>query len=730
MNSVNPIRNVLKHAFGRLPFVNTAARRILSAGGSVFMLHRVLPKIEECYEPEMVTSKEAFADFLDWLNENYRVVPLDLLVSQRATTIDRKKPACAITFDDGWLDNFIHAFPLLKASNVPATIFLPVRFIGTSRRFWQERLSFCLGKVRPLELRGALIEESARFFPWFPPAYDCLSHNGQLKRFLMTRPSEEAEEFVHHLAETARLDVVPSDRAFMNWDEVREMQAMGISFGSHTLNHALLTNTEPAKAIQEIRESRQELEERIGDKVTAFSYPWGATSLLTKEAVLRAGYDYAVTTRPGLIHSAVDRWLIPRLAVSDPILREGSTRFAPNKARLWFAKNVLQSTFIDRVSPNPTKSYDRIKIAFIIDQIDGWEGGTESQLRVLIQALDDRYFESALLCIYRFPEVALDTFPCPVHFVCVNELYRRFAPLRLLRLVQLLRKIKPQITQTYFPEANSLGICSAKLARVPIIIGTTRNTTHSKSAVLRFASRISNKLANRWQCNSRSVWNFEIEKVHSSPAGMEILPNAVNPPRLLSTPAAQTTALREQFTVQGPLIVSVANLRPVKDLLTLIEAAAHVHKHLAGAQFLLLGQGPMYADLQKRIAQLKLTHVVRLTGTQSDVYPYLAAADIGVLTSVSEGSSNSLLEYMAMGLPAVVSDIPANRDLVEQVFFTTGNSKNLAANLIELWGDAALRFDMSRRYRELASEYDLKACKQRAESFYHRLVAELTQGPR
>jgi peptidoglycan/xylan/chitin deacetylase (PgdA/CDA1 family) len=250
------------------------------------MFHRILPQGEDCYDPEMATSKEAFADFLDWLNQNYRVVSLDLLVSQLAGTIDRKKPVCAITFDDGWLDNFIHAFPLLKARGVPATIFLPVRFIGTKRRFWQERLSFFLVKVWQLEIRRVLIEESARFFPWFPPAYDCLSHNGQLKRFLMTRPSEEAEEFVRSLAETARLDVLSSDRAFMNWDEVREMKGTGISFGSHTLNHTLLPNTEPAKAIQEIRESREELKEHIGDEVTAFSYPWGATSPLTK-----AGYS-------------------------------------------------------------------------------------------------------------------------------------------------------------------------------------------------------------------------------------------------------------------------------------------------------------------------------------------------------------------------------------------------------------------------------------------------------
>ena len=71
----------------------------------------------------------------------------------------------------------------------------------------------------------------------------------------------------------------------MNWDEVREMQEMGISFGSHTLNHTLLPNTEAPKSIHEVRQSREELKERLGIEIKAFSYPEGATSHLTKDAV-------------------------------------------------------------------------------------------------------------------------------------------------------------------------------------------------------------------------------------------------------------------------------------------------------------------------------------------------------------------------------------------------------------------------------------------------------------
>src|ERR1700736_5652187 len=98
MNEASTIHNFLRNYPGRLPFVNLAARRILRAGSSVFMFHRILPRGEDCYDDGMVTSKEAFGEILDWLTETFQVVSLDDLVRWRGKPLDKKKPACAITF--------------------------------------------------------------------------------------------------------------------------------------------------------------------------------------------------------------------------------------------------------------------------------------------------------------------------------------------------------------------------------------------------------------------------------------------------------------------------------------------------------------------------------------------------------------------------------------------------------------------------------------------------------
>jgi glycosyltransferase involved in cell wall biosynthesis len=170
--------------------------------------------------------------------------------------------------------------------------------------------------------------------------------------------------------------------------------------------------------------------------------------------------------------------------------------------------------------------------------------------------------------------------------------------------------------------------------------------------------------------------------------------------------------------------VSVANLSTVKDPLTVVEAAALVRRSLDEARFILVGEGPLRSRLEERVKQLRLEPNVRLTGVQPDVRHFLAAADIGLLASLSEGSSNALLEYMAMGLPVAVSDIPANRELVAGVFFEPGNPAALAEKILDLWGNAALRARMSQGNLRRGKEFSEENFALRAQAFYARLAAE------
>lgn len=96
----------------------------------------------------------------------------------------------------------------------------------------------------------------------------------------------------------------------------------------------------------------------------------------------------------------------------------------------------------------------------------------------------------------------------------------------------------------------------------------------------------------------------------------------------------------------------------------------------------------------------------------------------GMFTSRSEASLNAVLEYMAMGLPAVVSDIPGNRDLLDHVLFELGNARDLAEKVVLLWNQPGLRARAHQQYRRYAMEYSLGALARRAQCYYLTLAAE------
>jgi glycosyltransferase involved in cell wall biosynthesis len=367
-------------------------------------------------------------------------------------------------------------------------------------------------------------------------------------------------------------------------------------------------------------------------------------------------------------------------------------------------------------------------LALVIDAIDSWEdGGTERQLGKLLVALDRKHFEPELYFLRPPAKLTLNDFPCPVHLAgSSSELSR----VRIVwRLTQLFRQHQPHIVQTFFRDGTYYGTVAAWIARVPAIVISRRNAGHWKTALDRLALKVVNRLADAWQCNSRTA--FESLRAEGVPADrIDILPNALDLERFSVPTPEERLAARQALALPpaAPVFVSVATLFPVKDPQTLIEAAALVRPALSDAQFLLVGEGPLRISLASRIEELGLTANVRLAGAQSDVRPYLAAADVGLLTSRSEGSSNSLLEYMAMGLPAVVTDLPANRDLVSGVFFEPCNPRDLAEKLFGLWNDRELRAQMQQEYRHQALQYSHEAFARCAQGYYVNLGSAYLRG--
>lgn len=334
------IRGKAAALIARLPLAEKSALALAKRGACILMLHRVLPPGQPSYDPEMVISSDAFDGLLQWLSQNFELIPLSGVMARLASGVDLGG-VCCLTFDDGWLDNHQHALPLLRRHQAPATIFLASRLIGTSRRLWQERIWFCLQRLNPSQLHSLLETQQAKAGAGvtIPANPDFV----WLRRYLLSVPSQEAELFADTAERLAPPGTIPCERAFMDWKEVLDLQEHGIEFGAHTENHVLLPQAAADVVKREIEHSRQEIQERTGAEIASFAYPWGAANAYARECVQRAGFQCAVGVQTGAVRPGSDPWMLPRIFVADSVARRREGGFAERQFALYLAARSLSS---------------------------------------------------------------------------------------------------------------------------------------------------------------------------------------------------------------------------------------------------------------------------------------------------------------------------------------------------------------------------------------------------
>lgn len=297
------VRTIAGHVYAASPFgLNGLRGRVL-----ILMYHRVIPRSEldrSFVQPGMYVTPETFDAHLRFLTRGFQMLSFgELLVKWNAGTWDANAKYCVITFDDGWLDNYVHAYPLMRAHGVPATIFLPTNLIGTDKWLWWDRL-------------GYLFNRESRSHS--EPSIGTLDSAIERAKGI---PDDLREKLVDDLAELMGV-TFPSTRRFINWDEAHEMSDHGIEFGSHTASHPILTALEPAALERELRQPLEALDMQGVNRVPVLCYPNGDYSTAVVAAARRAGYVAAVTTTPGTESSRPGNLFeLKRVGVHDDVTR-------------------------------------------------------------------------------------------------------------------------------------------------------------------------------------------------------------------------------------------------------------------------------------------------------------------------------------------------------------------------------------------------------------------------
>lgn len=256
------------------------------------------------YDTELVSASTAdFAWQVQYVRENFSPITFSHLL--RAIDGNGTLPPRPIilTFDDGYEDNYEHAFPILEAYGVPATMFLSTGYIGGDQTYWFDRLQHLL-LTAPHQLFSPVPEAAP------VPLGPCLKSRrllyAQLVRMLKRVPNSFRLEVLQRLEldldGASRPHSAPESRP-MTWDQARQMSSRGIEFGSHSVTHPVLANLTDEELRAELVDSKATLERELRRPIEVIAYPVGGKTAYddrVRAAVQAAGYRLGLSYLPGI----------------------------------------------------------------------------------------------------------------------------------------------------------------------------------------------------------------------------------------------------------------------------------------------------------------------------------------------------------------------------------------------------------------------------------------------
>src|SRR6266699_2180038 len=260
------------------------------------------------------------------LRRHYRLLHLEAALEelytphkQKKGDLDRRTPL-VLTIDDGYHDNYTHAFALARELQVPITIFLIPAYIQSGEHFWWlegKRLA-SNAQVSEVTIHGRTyhLERTGERRAL------ALAIDTRLRGASSVMEREAFLAFARELSEVSKGVTVEGEiERCLTWAEVREMEESDwVSFGAHTMHHPILAYlADPHEVQREVQECRTVLEQQLGHPVRTFAYPVGQIQHIRDvvlKAVQQAGYDWALTTMYGFNTSKSDPYLLRRIEVA------------------------------------------------------------------------------------------------------------------------------------------------------------------------------------------------------------------------------------------------------------------------------------------------------------------------------------------------------------------------------------------------------------------------------
>jgi L-malate glycosyltransferase len=296
----------------------------------------------------------------------------------------------------------------------------------------------------------------------------------------------------------------------------------------------------------------------------------------------------------------------------------------------------------------------------------------------------------------------------------------------ILRLAAYLRRHAVRLVHCFDFYSNIVGVPAARLARTPVVIASQRDMGNLRSRGQQSIHSIALGLATHILVNSEAIAARLAHTRAARHKRLEMVPNGVDLVRF--EPVGAPTS------GEVTTIATLANLRSEKGLVQLVEAAAIVTRRAPRARFVIWGEGALRADLEARIRTLGLTGRVEMRGATREPAQALKQCQIFVLASLSEASSNVVLEAMATGLPVVGTRVGGIPGLVDDhrtgLLVPRDNPPALAEAILKLIEAPAMAIEMGAQGRARAlAEFGMDRLHERIDRFYCRALGTVQGAP-
>lgn len=278
----------------------SVCRQWLTPGNNalpILAYHRIKSPVKNYpYDSELISATpEDFLWQMQHIKQHYTPIRLNDVGRYFAKQLAWPARPVIVTFDDGFDDNYHHAFPVLKQLQIPATFFLATDYIGTSNSYWFDQVVLLLKQLtRLLDLKST--NHQIRL----DPKMALKQQQRALFNLLKEIPDDERQDLVAQLSAAVEVkidaDMLQHSQP-MNWEQVREMSATGLmDFGSHTASHPALNQLAHEVLLRELQQSKLKIEQQTGKTCDIMAYPFGGNEITTPQvldAVQQTGYRFA-----------------------------------------------------------------------------------------------------------------------------------------------------------------------------------------------------------------------------------------------------------------------------------------------------------------------------------------------------------------------------------------------------------------------------------------------------